>query len=108
MRPIIQRYSDPTVHDDIGTGLDEILRNAQALLSSFSTQPNVVFTISNPKRIVNVALQFVRSMMDSRDESDDEGREVGILVFPGLFKARGGTRVCMFRAKVICRGEAGL
>ena len=108
LRPIVQRYADPTVHDAVGTGLDEILQNAQALLNSFSTQPDVVFTISNPKRVVNAALQFVRDFMESRSESEDDGREVGILVFPGLFKVRGGIRVCMFKAKVICRGEAGL
>ena len=108
LRPIVQRYADPTVHEAVGTGLDEILQNAQARLNSFSTQPDVVFTISNPKRIVNAALQFVRYIMELRDESGDEGREVGILVFPGRFKVRGGTRVCMFKAKVICRGEARL
>ena len=108
LRPIVQLYADPAVHDRVGTGLNEILQLAQALLDSFSTQSGVVFTISNPKRITNAPLQFARDIMESRNESDSDGREVGILVFPGLFKVRDTLRVCMFKAKVICRDEAGI
>ena len=106
--PVVRRFADSSVRNEVGTGLDGILRNAQALLNSFSTQPGVVFTISNPKIVVNAPLKFVRDFMKSGGGGGDGRREVGILVFPGLFKIRGGKRVCMFKAKVICRGEAGL
>lgn len=101
LRPIVQRYADTTVRD-VSSGLDEILQNSHTLLHYLYTQPDVVFTISNPKRL----LEFNRDFMESRGGGDGFEREVGVMVFPGLFKVTDSKRVCMLRARVICRDEA--
>ena len=44
--------------------------------------------------------------MESRNESESDGREVGILVSPGIFRVRDSLRVCMFKARGICRDNA--
>ena len=100
LRPIIQQYADTTVRDTVVAVLDEILQDSQALLNSFSTRPGVDFTVSNPRR----HRAFDRDFMQSEGENDE--REVAIMVFPGLLKVGGSRRVCMFRARVICRDEA--
>ena len=101
LRPIVQRFVDPSVHNTVGTGLDKILQNAQALPNSFSNQPDFIFTISNPKRTVNEPLNLNLDIMEPTGKCDDDGREVGIMLFPGLFKIKGRKRVCIYKMKVV-------
>lgn len=103
------KFADTAVHETITAGLNEILRNAQTYLQTYNTHKDFMLVISNAK--VNPAnrLEFQPTFMEPREESGEgTGREVAILVFPGLFKVRQDTRVCMVKSKVLCRDDPGL
>jgi len=105
----VLKFADTAIHETISAGLSEILRNAQAYFQTFNTHDEFVLVISNAKVNPGNRLEFQPTFMEPREErGENTGREVAILVFPGLFKVRQDTRVCMVKSKVLCRDDPGL
>lgn len=86
--------------------LHAVFAMAIALSRAFQTQSGATFTVSYPK-VLPSGLDFAPGIMDDKGSGRSEGtgkRQVGLLIFPGLFKAT-DVRTCMVKSKVVCVDE---
>ncbi|KAF8241607.1 hypothetical protein K440DRAFT_623360 [Wilcoxina mikolae CBS 423.85] len=80
---------------------------AIGLSKAFETSQSATFTVSFP-RVTSNALDFNSLLMDDKSRGGSAGsarRQVGVLIFPGVFKVTTGVRTCMVKVKVVCKDE---
>ena len=84
--------------------LQKIFQMAIDLSRAFETTPSATFTVSYP-RVASNRLQFNTVIMDDKGNGGGDGlRQVGMLIFPGVFKVT-SVRTCMVKVKVVCTDD---
>ncbi|KAF8248005.1 hypothetical protein K440DRAFT_643279 [Wilcoxina mikolae CBS 423.85] len=84
--------------------LQKVFELARRLKGAFETQRAVGFAVSFPR----TAKGFDKRLMVDKgggSEGVGGGRDVGVLVFPGVFKVTKGVRECMVKVRVVCADE---
>jgi hypothetical protein len=97
------RISDPpTPTKRLKQELQVVFELARRLKSAFETQRGAGFVVSFPRPTKGFDK---RLMVDKGGGDDGVSRDVGVLVFPGVFKVTTGVRECMVKVRVVCGDE---
>lgn len=103
----VLKFATPRVTvKQLKSELHAVFVMAITLSRAFQTQSGATFTVSYPK-VLPAGLDYSAGIMDDRSSGRGEGvakRQVGLLIFPGLFKAT-DVRTCMVKSKVVCVDE---
>jgi hypothetical protein len=87
------------------SGLEDIFQTASSLFQTFQTQ-DAAFFFSFPRLAPGETIMKFNAVLMNDSGYDGEGeRQVGLLIYPGLFKVADGFRTCLVKCKVDCIDE---